>query len=364
MNTQDKIQKLKNKMSKQDKLKLTLISGTLTASSFLMAQNTKQPSQDKNNYTQEILQSQNNNKDYSMVTNNIDANEFMKKNNIPFSKNFQGSFFYQLDNNLILSTGINLETDEFKVEIFDKDENGKLFNVTDKYLKADKEYSLVPAPEDNNVYITDLDETEAIVFHKDKSSSTINIEDFKQLNKKLVITPKCLIIRENEKAFSEKELQNRHFFAPHKILETMILPDGKKIKLPSAFVPSHADENGNLITYPITDKERHDFCQNGLFKEDAEQKLQAIDYETLGRLCTKTEPFKQQLFRKFNTSQEQEAKNYMQKSLQEISEDFNIDNIYNFDNLRKFCNEHQKIVTPSNTLQLTPQHFQNLQHQH
>lgn len=354
MDIRRKIEKFKKNLGKSSNLRLAVLSGAMAVSGSMSAQNLEQFSQDKaENPKEQSVKQVADNKNFSMEEECIqeNINEFIKNNNLP-EDGFEYSSIIKMDNGLLIGFA-NTDDDLIKCTIWDKDETGKAVDVSAKYLDPKLEYLL------SNSILHDVSSEEngkAMIFHKDKTVAVFSQET---LPSDVRVTPKCLLssVRIGTGISFDEMKSNLYYFMPAQIRETMIFEDGSQTNLPIAFRASQINEDGNLVTFPVSEKEHRDFCLNSVFKEGAQSKVDTLSGESLQRLkqwvviegCPGVVGF----FDKFDTAESKEVKDYFQQEANFI----NLDEIYNYDNLKKFSETHQKIVNPSKTLQLTPQHF-------
>lgn len=360
MGIRSKIEKLKESVRKADYLKTAALSGAMLFGGNASAQTENISENNKAEITQEQNILQEDGKNFSLMGDPIHPQtqgftEFCKKNQLP-NNGADYEAILPFDNGLVIGVQLD-ENSELKFIILDKDEQGKRYDVSDKYLMPEFGYDfgngsfLVAYKYDDNGDML-LEPDHYILFHKDKTVARISAETLASSSFK--VTPKCLLVSREQQAGSFDEMKNLVYFMPKMIQEEMIYEDGKKVKLPPAFRVSEVDENGNLVTYPASKQEIIDLSKNGLFNDEAEQIIQdnldKFKYQVgVDGLYTV-----QHFFDTLNTPLEQSQS-------QRLEENFGIEvnAFYNMDNLRTFYEEHKKIVNPLKTLVLTPEHFKN-----
>lgn len=398
MNVRSKIESLKQNLTKADYFKTAALSGAMLLGGNASAQTQSVVMNNKTEITQEQSNMQGKEgKLFSLMNKYVCSQtpefaEFCKENQIP-NDGADYMAFGLLDNGLIIGMKrgfykmyASLENQipndgpdylEFglvnnggRIEqkrgyyrmytILDSDEQGKKYDVTDKYLTpgfiytGDFDASLFAASkigEDGIEYVDHY-----IVFHKDKAMTKFSAEVLR--GDLFRVTPKCIVVTKNVYLLHEKIKGNEKglgFFAPNMFQEKMIYKSGKEVKLPLAFCHSQVGDDGCLITYPASEQTVLDFVNNGLFKDRAKKIAAHItkDYWGIKEGNKKDVKF---FFALFNTPAEAAGERLFDRL-----NGFKASDIYNIDNLRKFCEDHKKVVNPLRTLVLTPEHFKNIE---
>ena len=118
---------------------------------------------------------------------------------------------------------------------------------------------------------------------------------------------------------------------------------------------SYSPVDGNIIPGKTAD---------GTFNDEIQWNYCSIrnendeDYHKFARFVVLKTPRNGFFHKYIGTDVEQGAK---ERFLQDKLPYIDIDNVYNFDNFKSFAKAHEKIVQPSKTLVLTPEHFQGTQ---
>lgn len=361
-------EKLKNK----NLLKTVALGSALLVSSGLSGQEkTIQGSNSQDTNKEQITKQKKDGKPFSIFKETYDyapSDSLFKAEGLVFKDGFVGACAHQLDNGLLIVQGYDIQVDCPKVAIFDKDATGKYRDVSDKYIEPGFSYMAVDGKlvgskmklvENRESYFYD----HTLVFHRDKSISRFSSE---LIPENARVTPECFIVSKDVALLSEKEVAElgpdaeKYQLFPDLVQETMIFPDGSRQKLPLALMSSRINKDGSLTTYPVSKKEALDFCLNGMFKDGYKDVAKNLDDEHSHDFVLFLTSRNANSF--FHTApgtefEESEKKIWLQDKLPYVD----IDNVYNFDNFKAFAKEHEKIVQPSKTLVLTPEHFKGAQ---
>ena len=345
---------------------VALTGALLTGSGLTVSEKTIQGSNSQDTNKEQITKQEKDGKLFSIFEKAYDydvCDSLVQAEGLVFKDGFVGSCALLLDNDLLIVQGYDEQTDCPKVAIFDKDATGKYSDVSDKYIDPSFSYTasdgkLVGRTESDFLY----DHT--LVFHRDKSISRFSSE---LIPENAIVTPECFIVSEDVALLSKKEIAKlgpdaeKYQLFPDLVQETMIFPDGSKQNLPLALMFSRINKDGSLTTYPISKKEALDFCINGMFIDgykDVAKNENDEDYHKFARFVVFKTPRNGFFHKYIGTDVEQGAK---ERFLQDKLPYIDIDNVYNFDNFKSFAKAHEKIVQPSKTLVLTPEHFQGTQ---
>ena len=134
----------------------------------------------------------------------------------------------------------------------------------------------------------------------------------------------------------------------------------RMLVIPGGFVPYN--DTVTLLAYKRLRK--MDYLMDVLAfkgKEDQgilKELMNDEDYHKFARFVVLKTPRNGFFHKYIGTDVEQGAK---ERFLQDKLPYIDIDNVYNFDNFKSFAKAHEKIVQPSKTLVLTPEHFQGTQ---
>lgn len=369
----NKFNSAREKLKNKNLLKTVALGSALLVSSGLSGQEkTIQGSNSQDTNKEQMIKQENDGKLFSIVKETYDyapSDSLIQAEGLVFKDGFSVSVAILFDNDLLVVQGYDEQKDCARVAIFDKDATGKYRDVSDKYIEPGFSYMAVDSKlvgsktklvENRESYFYD----HTLVFHRDKSISRFSSE---LIPENARVTPECFIVSKDVALLSEKEVAElgpdaeKYQLFPDLVQETMIFPDGSRQKLPLALMSSRINKDGSLTTYPISKKEALDFCLNGMFKDgykDVAKNEDDADFLNFGRFVA-GEHLRDAFFHShIGTDFEDRAKKlYLQNNLPYVD----IDNVYNFDNFKAFAKEHEKIVQPSKTLVLTPEHFKGVQ---
>lgn len=364
----NKFNSIREKLKNRNLLKTVALGSALLASSGLSGQNKPmQDSDSQNTVKEQTSRQEKDGKLFSVFKETYDyaaGDSLVQAEGLVFKEGFSISAAVLLDNDLLVVNGYDEQADCSKVAIYDKDTTGKYRDVSDKYIEPGFSYmavdgKLVGRTESDFLY----DHT--LVFHKDKSISRFSSD---LIPEDAIVTPECFIASKNVALLSEKEVhkldkQNaeKYQLFPDLVQETMIFPDGTKQNLPPAVMSSRINKDGSLTTYPVSKKEAFDFCLNGMFKDGYKDVAKNENDANYNEYCkfVAAQHYRNAFFHsKIGTTAENDAqKLYLQDKLSYVD----IDNVYNIDNFKAFAKAHEKIIRPSKTLVLTPEHFKDAQ---
>ncbi len=362
----NKLKSVREKLKNKNLLKTVALGSALLVSSGLSGQEkTIEGSNSQDTNKEQITKQEKDGKLFSLFEKTYEytpSDSLCKAEGLVFKDGFLVAYAYLLDNGLLIVDGYDQQVDFSNVAIFDKDATGKYRDVSDKYLEPGFSYRASGGKLEGHTE-SDFLYDHALVFHKDKSISRFSSE---LIPEDAIVTPECFIVSKNVALLSEKEFAElgpdaeKYQLFPDLVQETMIFPDGSKQNLPLALMSSRINKDGSLTTYPVSKKEALDFCINGMFKDgykDVAKDEKDENFNDFFNFVTLRDSRNIFFHEHIGTDLEQESKKYIQGNLPYVD----IDNVYNFDNFKAFAKEHEKIVRPSKTLALTPEHFQGTQ---